>query len=87
MKKKVLIIFFMALTLMVGLYCPKASGLSDVTLENIEALAVIEENSGGEGRKCYHTITSKDGCKVYYCQTCTWVDGTDSFFSGTGICP
>ncbi len=88
MKKKVLIIILAVCTLTSVLYCPKASNLSDVTLENVEALAVVGgEGSEGGGKKCYNTITSKDGCKVFYCQTCTWVDGTDALFSGTDNCP
>ena len=57
---------------------------SEIFMANIEALA---QNESGSGKTtCYHTITSKDSSRVIYCGTCTYVDGTDSWISGTGKC-
>lgn len=57
------------------------SEIDSVVLENIEALA----NDNGEGssnkKTCYSTITSKDGCQVRYCQTCRFIDGTDTWYA------
>ena len=58
--------------------------LSDLILANVEALANSE--TGGGKRVCYHTITSKEGSQVRYCQTCDWVDGTSSWVSSTSEC-
>lgn len=63
--------------------------LSDLALENTEALAAGEVvGGGGEGSKskCYNTITTKEGCLVKYCQTCSYVSGTYTWTSGTGSC-
>jgi len=59
------------------------ANLSDLALANMEALA---DGESGGGDLCYNSITTKRASKVLYCGTCTWVDGTSSFFSGTGKC-
>ena len=56
---------------------------SDLSLANVEALAA-GENSGG--KNCYNTITSKDGAKVRYCPTCSFIDGTDPWYAFSSKC-
>ena len=58
--------------------------LSDLALENIEALADEEESVAGE--TCYKSITTQPGSKILYCQTCTYISGTNVWYSGTGTC-
>ena len=53
-------------------------------LENVEALSSSE--SGGSGRTCYSTITSKAGCQVRYCPTCSFVSGTDTWYAPSHTC-
>lgn len=59
------------------------STMADLMLdENIEALT-----AGETGKEtCYNTITTKEGCKVLYCQTCTYVPGIYTNLSGKGKC-
>lgn len=66
----------------------KTPRLSELALANIEALARGEEDSGEHGTgKCYRTITDKEGSKILYCATCTYIkNSTDSWVSGTGEC-
>ncbi len=63
----------------------KEGALSDLALENIEALADPEEGDKGSGQ-CYNSITTQEGCLVLYCGTCTWISGTKTTFSGTSYC-
>ena len=57
---------------------------NELLMANVEAL------SQGESSKkvytCYSTITEKDGCQVRYCQTCTFVPGTDVWYSFSSTC-
>ena len=55
---------------------------SDLSLANIEALAAGENG----GKTCYNTITSKDGAKVRYCPSCSYVDGTDTWYALSSKC-
>ncbi len=57
--------------------------ISSVSLANVEALAQSE--SGGN-KKCWNTITTKEGSQVLYCQSCSWVSGTYSWSSSSGTC-
>lgn len=43
----------------------ESNELSTVSLANVEALAQSE--SGGGGKTCYNTVTSKEGSQVMYC--------------------
>ena len=65
-------------------FVPKATIAALVLDENIEALTQGE--SGGSGLTCYSTITSKDGSMIRYCQTCTYVSGTDPWYASSGTC-
>ena len=68
-----------------GMKAYNAANLSKTDMlltENVEALAEDEHGSG----LCYKTITTKDGAMVLYCQTCTYIPGTDAWNSGTGNC-
>ena len=49
---------------------------------NVEALAEGEES----GYRCFNTIHNKDGEQVFYCGTCSWVPGTNRWYSGTSTC-
>ena len=57
--------------------------MSDLAMANVEALANGE--SGGN-RTCYKSITTMEGSQIFYCQTCDWVPGTNTWYSGTGKC-
>lgn len=57
--------------------------LSELAMENVEALASGE---GTGSKTCYNTITTMEGSQVLYCQTCSWVPGTPSWISGKGKC-
>lgn len=59
--------------------------LSALSLANVEALASGEEEED-EGKTCYNSITTKEGSQVLYCQSCSWVDGTSTWYSGTDKC-
>lgn len=52
-------------------------------MANIEAIANGETT---EELTCYNTITSKDGCKVRYCSTCEYIDGTDPWNAPSSKC-
>lgn len=88
MKKKVLSGLF-AITLLVATGYGVSQNLksnTDLTflaLTNVEALADGESGSGGT---CYNSITTKEASRVFYCGTCSWVDGTNSWFSGKSTC-
>ncbi len=57
--------------------------LSEVALDNIEALAAPETT----GKVCYKTVTFKESCYVWYCGNCKELTpGTYSWNSGTGTC-
>ena len=51
---------------------------------NVEALSTQE--STPKEYTCYSTITEKDGCLVRYCQTCTYVPGTDTWYAPSHKC-
>lgn len=63
---------------------PLANKSEMLLMENIEALA------SGEGATkeytCYNTVTSKDGCQVRYCPTCSFVPGTDPWYEKSSNC-
>jgi uncharacterized Rmd1/YagE family protein len=59
------------------------AALSDLALENVEALA---DGESGNGSICYNTITTQTGIQTLYCGTCTYVSGSLSWVSGTGKC-
>ena len=63
-------------------------GLSELAIENVEALATGEDCGGEHGTgKCYRTITDQEGSKILYCATCTYIcNSTNSWISGTGEC-
>ena len=65
-------------------YFAASSSSELLFLENVEALSGSE--SGGSGRTFYNTITSKAGCQVRYCPTCSFVPGTDSWYSPSRSC-
>lgn len=58
---------------------------SDLLLQNVEALSQATDETG-EKFTCYNSITSKDGCQVRYCPTCTYIDGTDRWYSPADEC-
>lgn len=73
-----------SLTAGYGVYTSQQkSELSELALANVEALANGE--STGK-RKCYNSITTMEGSQIFYCQTCSWVPGTNTWYSGTGEC-
>ncbi len=57
--------------------------LSDLAMENVEALA---DESGGSEKECYKKITTRDLQKVFYCGECDFVYGKPSSWSGKGKC-
>lgn len=65
-------------------YFAASSSSNLLFLENVEALSNSE--SGGSGRTCYSTITSKAGCQVRYCPTCSFVSGTDTWYAPSHTC-
>lgn len=65
-------------------FVPKATIAALVLDENIEALTKGE--GGAPKLTCYNTITSKDGSMIRYCQTCTYVSGTDPWYAPSGTC-
>lgn len=50
---------------------------------NVEALA---EGEGPLNNTCFKTIHYKEGEQVFYCGTCSWVPGTNRWYSGTSSC-
>ena len=58
--------------------------MSDLAMANVEALANGEDEGGK--KTCYNSITTMEGSQIFYCQTCSWVPGTNSLFSGKGKC-
>lgn len=78
--------FAAALAIIAGVTATRAQDkkemLSDVNLANIEALNEGEHGSG----TCYRSITEQEGSLILYCGTCTYISGTNSWFSGTGTC-
>lgn len=56
---------------------------NNLTECNVEAL---EQNPEGGGKKCYNTITTKDGYYIRYCGTCRITPGTATMFSGSDKC-
>lgn len=58
------------------------SSISDLLNANVEALANGEDG----GKRCYNTITTKEGVQTLYCGTCTFIDGTPTWYSGKGKC-
>lgn len=88
MIKKIISVAFVASVLSVAVYnytqSKNGTSMDNLSLANVEALA---DGESGDGKStCYNTITTKEGSMVLYCQTCTWVSGTDSWVSGTGRC-
>ncbi len=61
----------------------QATQRSELLIANIEAIANGETT---EELTCYNTITSKDGCKVRYCSTCEYIDGTDPWNAPSSKC-
>lgn len=61
-------------------------GLTDLQIASIEVLSTDDDPGTGDGT-CYEDIHKKDGSKVLYCGTCTYIPGTYDTFSGTGKCP
>lgn len=57
---------------------------SELLMRNVEALS--QGDTGTKKLTCYNTITSKDGCMVRYCATCSFVPGTDSWYSIASEC-
>jgi hypothetical protein len=88
MKKKILggiaVMAIAAVTAFNVNFTTQDNNLSDISLANVEALAQNESGTGG--KTCYKTVTTKDSSKIFYCGTCSWVDGTDSWVSGTSTC-
>ena len=89
MKKKVLktmvAVVCVIATGMGGMKAYNASNQSEASMllaENVEALASGESKGG----ICYNTITTKDGCMVLYCPSCTYLPGTYTWNSGVGNC-
>lgn len=60
----------------------ESENLSDIQLANVEALVQNESTD----RTCYSTITSKEGCQVRYCPTCTFISGTDTWYAPRHSC-
>lgn len=57
---------------------------SEKTLDaNVEALTSGEN---GNTKVCYNSITSKDGSMARYCPTCSYVPGTDTWYSISSTC-
>ncbi len=88
MKKKILSgVFAFAIMVTAGYGVNKVSNgdrdLSYLALSNVEALA---NGESGDGNTCYNSITTKDASQVFYCGTCDWEPGTNSWFSGKSTC-
>jgi membrane protein required for beta-lactamase induction len=75
MKKKISVFMIvMAIVALAGWNVSQSRSeewLSDVALENVEALADGESSSG----TCYNTITTMESSMVLYCGTCTYIEG------------
>lgn len=50
----------------------KISKVSNLALENIEALADVES---GTSSACWNKVKNVQAAKVFYCGTCSWVPG------------
>lgn len=65
-------------------FYPLANKSESLLMENIEALG------SGEGATkeytCYNTVTSKEGCQVRYCPTCSFIPGTDPLLALSSTC-
>lgn len=84
MKKKIECAFCLAVICAGGAayscqYFANSSSNNTMLMENIEALSSPDSGSGN--KTCYNTITSKAGCMVRYCPTCSFVSGTDVWYS------
>lgn len=83
-------ILFLALIMTIGTFTyiqtkfhKPTTQQSNLLTANIEAIANGEKS---ERLVCYNTITSKEGCKVRYCQICEYVDGTDAWYAFSDDC-
>lgn len=61
----------------------KTNGISNVMLANVEALA---DESSGEGKDCWDTITTATAQSTLYCGTCSSVSGKPSAFASQKKC-
>lgn len=57
----------------------------DLVMQNVEALSSVELKPY-KYYTCYSSIHEKDGCMVLYSPECTYVSGTDDFFSSSDRC-
>lgn len=90
MKKKI-VVAALVVTVAVGAawninQVSNESGISDLMLGNIEALA--EENDGGNTYACWSTVSTSSGSSVFhdktYCSTCQPVPAT--WWDNQGLC-
>lgn len=89
MKKKIVCAFSLAVICAGAMayscqYFLSSSSNNAMLMENIEALSNFEGGSGNN--TCYNSITSKAGCMVRYCPTCSFVSGTDAWYSYHSHC-
>lgn len=86
-KKKVLGAFCLAIAcvgaMVYSVHFFSSSSSNELMVQNVEALSGQES---GMAYTCYNTITSKDGCQVRYCPTCSFVAGTDAWYSLSKTC-
>ena len=91
MKKKVFLmlpcIAAVAIAIVVGkkTYELHAYETNSLLMQNVEALSQKDEGNLKK-YKCYNSVTSKDGCMVRYCPTCSYVPGTDPWYSLSSAC-
>lgn len=62
----------------------KTERMSDIVLENIEALAQSEGFI--DDGTCYHSISTASGSQVRYCGTCTFIPNSIGNWPYTGKC-
>lgn len=58
--------------------------MSDIVLENVEALAQSEGFI--DDGTCYHSISTASGSQVRYCGTCTFIPNSIGNWPYTGKC-
>ncbi len=88
MKKKLLFVAISLLVVCTATFTWSASNKANAgeTMfeRNVEALASGEDS--GTMKVCYNSITAKDGSMVRYCPTCSYVSGTDTWYSLSSTC-
>lgn len=89
MKKKSIMLSCIAAVAIVAIVGKKtfqshAFATSNLLMQNVEALSQQEENK--KAYTCYNSVTSKNGCQVRYCSTCSYIPGTDTWYAISSTC-